>query len=137
MLHGEQYIEQFKEIPTHGKLRAYLKVVDILDKKSGALVVANGNSKLEFLSQSRHNYFKKCIPFSVDVFDMAKEKVLTTQWSLFVVGAGGFGGKRSSDHIVPPVDPPKRQPDASLQYKTSTDQVSILCVIRNYFLLIF
>ena len=63
--------------------------------------------------------------FSVDVFDQAKEKVLTTQWSLFVVGAGGFGGKRASDQIIPTVDPPKRQPDASLQYKTSSDQVNI------------
>ena len=51
------------------------------------------------------------------------EKVLSTQWSFFIVGAGGFGGKRSSDQIIPIVDPPKRKPDASLQYKTSVDQV--------------
>jgi hypothetical protein len=31
-----------KEIPTHGSLEASLNVVDILDKKSGAVIVTNG-----------------------------------------------------------------------------------------------
>jgi hypothetical protein len=55
--------------------------------------------------------------------DESGDKVVSAQWSIFVVGAGGFGGKRNSEHIVPPVDPPKRKPDASLTYKTSIDQV--------------
>jgi len=42
-LHGEQYIEIHKEIPTSGKLEASLTVVDILDKKSGAAIIADGN----------------------------------------------------------------------------------------------
>lgn len=48
---------------------------------------------------------------------------MSGQWSIFVVGSGGFGGKRSSDQIVPTVDAPKRQPDSSLKFKTSIDQV--------------
>ena len=44
MLHGEQSIELHKDIPTHGKLQANLRVVDILDKKSGALLIFDSNS---------------------------------------------------------------------------------------------
>ncbi|XP_057365697.1 peroxisomal multifunctional enzyme type 2-like [Daphnia carinata] len=102
VLHGEQYIEVHKDIPTSGTLEASLKVVDILDKKSGAVIVTN-----------------------VEVVDETGDKVISAQWSIFVVGAGGFGGKRNSDHIVPSVDPPKRKPDASLSYKTSIDQAAL------------
>jgi len=102
VLHGEQFIEVHKDIPVDGTLEATLSVVDILDKKSGALLVVD-----------------------VDVTDEAKEKVLTCQWSIFVVGAGGFGGKRTSDHIVPTVEAPKRPADASLEYKTSIDQAAL------------
>ena len=59
----------------------------------------------------------------MEVVDESGDKVVSAQWSIFVVGAGGFGGKRNSEHIIPPVDPPKRKPDASLTYKTSIDQV--------------
>ena len=59
----------------------------------------------------------------VDVTDESNEKVLSCQWSIFVVGAGGFGGKRSSDLIVPTAETPNRPADASVQYKTSIDQV--------------
>lgn len=41
------------------------------------------------------------------------------------MGSGGFGGKRNSDQIVPTVEPPKRKPDATLQYKTSIDQAAL------------
>lgn len=59
----------------------------------------------------------------MEVFDETTEKIVSGQWSIFVVGSGGFGGKRNSDQIVPTVDAPKRQPDSSLKYKTSIDQV--------------
>ena len=43
VLHGEQFIEVYKDIPVNGTLEGKLTVVDILDKKSGALVVVDGN----------------------------------------------------------------------------------------------
>ena len=61
---------------------------------------------------------------AVDVVDESKEKVVSAQYAIFVVGAGGFGGKRVSEHLVPTVETPKRAPDASLQFQTSIDQVS-------------
>jgi len=102
VLHGEQFIEVYKDIPVNGTLEGKLTVVDILDKKSGALVVVD-----------------------VDVTDESNEKVLSCQWSIFVVGAGGFGGKRSSDLIVPTAETPNRPADASVQYKTSIDQAAL------------
>ena len=59
----------------------------------------------------------------VETFNEKKEKVAFNQFSIFVVGAGNFGGKRASDSIIAPVDPPKRSPDASMSEKTSVDQV--------------
>ena len=91
-----------------------------MDKKSGALIIANGSSASifnRFFNTSSSSFS------TVEVVDETGDKVVSGQWAIFVVGAGGFGGKRASDNIVPPVDPPKRQPDASLSYKTSIDQV--------------
>lgn len=64
----------------------------------------------------------------METFNEKKEKVAFNQFSIFVVGAGNFGGKRTSDSIRAPVDPPKRNPDASVSQKTGIDQV---CTIRR------
>lgn len=42
---------------------------------------------------------------------------------LFIAEAGGFQGKRSSSKIIPTIDAPDRQPDASVTQQTSHDQV--------------
>lgn len=57
-------------------------------------------------------------------YDEKGEKVCFNQTSTFVVGAGGFGGKRSSDKIIPTEKAPNRSPDNSMEEKTSIDQVS-------------
>lgn len=60
----------------------------------------------------------------METFDVASgEKIATSQMSVFVVGAGRFGGPRESKHTIPPVEPPKRKPCASVTQKTNTDQV--------------
>jgi len=41
-LHGEQYIESFAALPTEGKLRSVARIVDVLDKGSGALIITDG-----------------------------------------------------------------------------------------------
>lgn len=42
---------------------------------------------------------------------------------LFIAGAGGFQGKRSSSKVIPIINAPNRQPDASVTQQTSHDQV--------------
>lgn len=59
-------------------------------------------------------------------YDENGEKVCFNQISTFVVGAGGFGGKRSSDKIIPTATVPNRQPDSCVEEKTSVDQVCVL-----------
>lgn len=39
VLHGEQYLEVVGELPTEGQLKTTGIVVDVCDKKSGAVVV--------------------------------------------------------------------------------------------------
>lgn len=59
----------------------------------------------------------------VDTYDEAGEKLAYGQITVFVVGAGGFGGKRNSSKTKPTIEPPARQPDASVSQKTHYDQV--------------
>lgn len=44
ILHGEQYLEIIDDLPTEGKLVTKGNVIDIIDKRSGAVVVSNCKS---------------------------------------------------------------------------------------------
>ncbi|XP_003486274.1 peroxisomal multifunctional enzyme type 2 [Bombus impatiens] len=103
LLHGEQYIEIHKELPTEATVEIRFKVVDVLDKgKSAVFVLQN------------------------ETFDTSNgEKLSTGQMILFIAGAGGFQGKRSSSKIIPIIDAPDRQPDASVTQQTSHDQAAL------------
>lgn len=41
ILHGEQYIEILGPLPTDGKLISKPKIVEVLDKSSGAVIIAD------------------------------------------------------------------------------------------------
>uniref|UniRef100_A0AAX7UXW6 Peroxisomal multifunctional enzyme type 2 n=1 Tax=Astatotilapia calliptera TaxID=8154 RepID=A0AAX7UXW6_ASTCA len=73
VLHGEQYLELYKPLPTSGKLTSEATIADVLDKGSGAVILLDVNTY------------------------SGNELVCYNQFSVFVVGAGGFGGKRSSE----------------------------------------
>lgn len=60
----------------------------------------------------------------MDTFDESGDKVAYTQMAGFIVGAGGFGGKRDSPKMIPTVDRPKRNPDFSIKEKVHHNQVS-------------
>jgi (3R)-3-hydroxyacyl-CoA dehydrogenase / 3a,7a,12a-trihydroxy-5b-cholest-24-enoyl-CoA hydratase / enoyl-CoA hydratase 2 len=97
VLHGEQYTEVVRPLPTSGKLSTKAKVKDIFDKGKNALVVT------EFTTYDENG-------------DVLIKNELTT----FVRGAGGWGGDRgpSADVNVPP----ERAPDAVIEDKTSDNQ---------------
>lgn len=111
VLHGEQYLELYKKVtPTSGKLTSKFKVSDVLDKGSGAVVLVDG-----------------------ETFDESGEKISYSQMTVFVVGAGNFGGKRNSDKVRMAIDAPSRKADAVFSEKTSLDQAVLyrLCGDRN------
>uniref|UniRef100_A0A7N8X741 Peroxisomal multifunctional enzyme type 2 n=1 Tax=Mastacembelus armatus TaxID=205130 RepID=A0A7N8X741_9TELE len=66
VLHGEQYLELYKPLPTSGKLTSKATIADVLDKGSGAVILLDVNT------------------YSGD------ELVCYNQFSVFVVGAGGY-----------------------------------------------
>lgn len=101
VLHGEQYLELYKPLPTSGKLTSEASIADILDKGSGALLL-------------------------LDVYTYSgKDLLCYNQFSVFVVGAGGFGGKRSSEKAKATMNPPNRKPDVVLTDVTTVDQAAL------------
>ncbi|XP_047469588.1 peroxisomal multifunctional enzyme type 2-like [Penaeus chinensis] len=102
LLHGEMYIECVKPLPPSATLNTSLEVVDVLDKKSGAVMI------IDTLTT-----------------DESGETVAKAQWSTFLVGEGNFGGPRQSNRGVPLCDPPSRKPDATEEFRTDLDQASL------------
>uniref|UniRef100_A0A8C7SMW4 Peroxisomal multifunctional enzyme type 2 n=1 Tax=Oncorhynchus mykiss TaxID=8022 RepID=A0A8C7SMW4_ONCMY len=99
LLHGEQYLELFQPLPTSGTLTSQARIADVLDKGSGAVILLDV-----------HTY-------------SGKELLCYNQYSLFIVGAGGFGGKRTSDKST--VAHPNRSPDAVMTDTTTRDQAAL------------
>ncbi|MGE0545997.1 MAG: SDR family NAD(P)-dependent oxidoreductase [Kofleriaceae bacterium] len=97
VLHGEQYTELLRPMPTHGKVTTKATIKSIYDKGKGAVV------NTEFVTYDEHG-------------DELCKNVLGT----FVRGAGGWGGERgpSSDINVPP----DRAPDKVIEDQTSSNQ---------------
>uniref|UniRef100_A0AAQ5ZW00 Hydroxysteroid (17-beta) dehydrogenase 4 n=1 Tax=Amphiprion ocellaris TaxID=80972 RepID=A0AAQ5ZW00_AMPOC len=84
-----------------GKLTSEATIADVLDKGSGAVILLDV-----------HTY-------------SGGELVCYNQFSVFVVGAGGFGGKRTSEKAKASVPPPKRAPDAVVIDSTTRDQAAL------------
>ncbi|KAI0232666.1 Peroxisomal multifunctional enzyme type 2 [Lamellibrachia satsuma] len=101
-VHGEQYLELFGPLPKSATLMLHGKIVDILDKGSGAVILAD-----------------------VDVFSESGERLAHCQMNTFVRGAGGYGGHRNSDLAVTTVSTPTRPPDGSITENIGTDQAAL------------
>uniref|UniRef100_A0A4W6CAT8 Hydroxysteroid (17-beta) dehydrogenase 4 n=1 Tax=Lates calcarifer TaxID=8187 RepID=A0A4W6CAT8_LATCA len=101
VLHGEQYLELYKPLPTSGQLTSEATIADVLDKGSGAVILLDVNTY------------------------SGNELVCYNQFSVFVVGAGGFGGKRTSEKAKAPLPPPQRAPDAVVIDSTTRDQAAL------------
>ncbi|XP_029017280.1 peroxisomal multifunctional enzyme type 2 [Betta splendens] len=101
VLHGEHYLELYKPLPTSGALTSTGTVADVLDKGSGAIILLD-----------------------VHTYD-GNQLLCYNQFSVFVVGAGGFGGRRTSEKAKTPLPPPQRAPDAVVIDSTTRDQAAL------------
>jgi 3-hydroxyacyl-CoA dehydrogenase/3a,7a,12a-trihydroxy-5b-cholest-24-enoyl-CoA hydratase len=97
ILHGEQYTELKRPLPTHAKLTTKATVKNIYDKGKGAVVGT------EFIT-----------------YDENGDELIKNEVTTFVRGAGGWGGDRgpSADVNVPP----DRKPDKTFEQKTDDNQ---------------
>lgn len=114
LLHGEQYLELNKPMPTSGKLTSQGKIVDILDKGKGAVVIIGFTTKDSTGAQVCYNemtvFIRVCLLY------------------LMYQGSGGFGGRSTGTDrgaATATNTPPKRAPDMVVQEKTSGDQAAV------------
>jgi len=102
ILHGEQYVELMRPLPPDAELTLSTEVVDVMDKISGCVYV------LKVTGEDKDG------------------PIFSTEWSTFEVGAGKFGGKRDTDKLITrPIAPPRRDPDAVLEFKTDSGQAAL------------
>ncbi|KAG0298227.1 hypothetical protein BGZ98_000269, partial [Dissophora globulifera] len=105
LLHGEQYLEIIKPFPTSGKLTSTPYIVDILDKGKGCVTTVG-----------------------VKTVDENGEDVCINEFTMFIRGAGNFGGKKEgADRGAATAAnvAPKRKPDHVIQEKTHEDQAAL------------
>ena len=97
ILHGEQYTEVKRPLPSKAKLSHKLKIKEIFDKGKNAVVVT-----------------------AITTTDETGEVLAYNELTSVVRGAGGWGGDRgpSGDANVPP----QRAPDATVTEKTHDNQ---------------
>jgi len=98
LLHAEQSLTLHRPLPVAGSVELTSMITDIFDKGSGALVVNR----------------------TTGVAD--GEPVFTTRSSVFVRGAGNFGGERGPSGTY---EPPEQAPDAKLSFQSSVNQALI------------
>jgi acyl dehydratase len=96
VLHGSQRVEVHRQIPTAGKARASVRVADVWDKGSAAVVVTE-----------------------TSVRDVDDNPLWTATSSIFARGEGGFGGERGPSASLPA---PDRAPDAVIDTPTLPQQ---------------
>ncbi|SFI00449.1 3-hydroxyacyl-CoA dehydrogenase / 3a,7a,12a-trihydroxy-5b-cholest-24-enoyl-CoA hydratase [Collimonas sp. OK307] len=97
LLHGEQYTEIKRPLPSNAKLTHTFKLKAAYDKAPNAVVVYSVSSK-----------------------DESGEELIYNEMTAFVKGAGGWGGDRGPSTAVNV--PPSREPDAVIEEKTDANQ---------------
>ncbi|KAL2911980.1 hypothetical protein HK105_208527 [Polyrhizophydium stewartii] len=111
LLHGEQYLKIHKPLATSGKLTSTGRIIDILDKGKGASVIVGVTTK-----------------------DASGDIVTENEFTMFIRGSGGFGGKKDSDRgeATAANEPPKRAPDHVVREKTQEDQAALYRLSGDY-----
>ncbi|CAD5228456.1 unnamed protein product [Bursaphelenchus okinawaensis] len=104
ILHHEQYIEVFEDLPESSELRQEVKIADVIDKKNAAIVIRN-----------------------VTAYDnVTNKKLAFMQFSLYQKNCGGFGGPKHSSLEVPLERIPKHlQIDSIITVKNDVNQAAL------------
>ena len=114
LLHGEQYLEVRKyPVPTEGKLIAYPQLVEVVDKGNAGIVTVGTTTK------DAHT----------------GEDVFYTESAAFIRGSGGFGGPKKPTNrgrATAAYAPPKREPDAVTEEKTTEEQAAVYRLSGDY-----
>lgn len=107
LLHGEQYLEIRKfPIPTEAKLVNIPKLIEVVDKGNAAIIYSGTTTKDANTG----------------------EEIFYNESAAFVRGSGGFGGptKGTERGAATAVHkPPQRQPDSTMEEKTSEEQAAL------------
>ncbi|KIK12816.1 hypothetical protein PISMIDRAFT_25629 [Pisolithus microcarpus 441] len=113
LLHGEQYLAIKGSIPTSGNVINETRLLEVLDKGKAASVTSIVHTK-----------------------DKDTGRVLfENQVTVFIRGAGGFGGKRVGSDRGPATAanvPPTRKPDAVVEEKTLPSQAALYRLSGDY-----
>jgi acyl dehydratase len=104
LVHGDQSVTLFSELPCVGSVAVATTLLGVLDKGSGCLLALQTDGR-----------------------DVSRgDLVFTARMGLFIRGAGGFGGPKELDGdaasalAAQPI--PSRVPDEAVTYVTRTDQ---------------
>jgi len=100
LLHGEQGMTLHREIPPEGRIKLTGRVRDVWDKGKAAVIVTETAAEDD------------------------NGPMFTTRSTLFIRGAGGFGGERGPSTAGLNV-PPERQPDHVVEDVTRPEQGAI------------
>ncbi len=100
VVHGEQTIRLHRPIAPSGTLSTVAVVTGIYDKGKGAVAVVEAKT-----------------------VDEKQQPVFDNVFSIFVRGAGGFGGERGPETVV--IEPPDRTPDFAITERTSPEQAAL------------
>ncbi|KAL6881350.1 NAD(P)-binding protein [Trichoderma novae-zelandiae] len=114
LLHGEQYLEIRKfPLPTSGRLVSRARLLEVVDKGSAAIVKTG----------------------TTTVNAETGEDVFYNEMTVFLRGAGGFGGARRGSDRGPATaanEPPPRAPDAVVETATGEDQAAVYRLSGDY-----
>jgi len=100
VVHGEQTIRLHRPIPPAGAFATVAEITGIYDKGKGALCVVEARTT-----------------------DDSGTPVFDNVFSIFIRGAGGFGGDRGPEALV--AEPPDRAPDFVVSEKTGPEQAAL------------
>jgi acyl dehydratase len=100
IVHGEQKISLHRPIPPTGAFTTLAEITGIYDKGKGAVIAVETRT-----------------------FDEKSEPIFDNGFTIFVRGAGGFGGERGPETVK--VDPPDRAPDFTMSERTSPEQAAL------------